>query len=182
MQHCVLAGQHSSLQQLVSMGQQTFGPTQQRSPEGHLVPLGQTVSQQPSAQQTWVESQHWSPQHALSASQQVSSQQWLPTSQQLFWQQMLFVSQQFPSQLWVCDPVQQMVPPQPLASPPQETPPHSETMLAQTRLKQLSEQQSLSWVQVPPLPLAQLWSAQHSVPAGQVPQLPPQPSVPHCLP
>jgi hypothetical protein len=46
------------------------------------------------------------------------------------------------------------------------------TLSAQTPVKQLPEQQSLSCAQATPLSLPQLWFAQQTVPAGQIAQIP----------
>jgi hypothetical protein len=64
--------------------------------------------------------------------------------------------------------LQQLPPAQPLAGGLHGLPRHWVTLSAQTPVKQLLEQHSLSWVQVPPLALPQLWFAQQIVPAGQL--------------
>lgn len=83
--------------------------------------------------------------------------------------------------------IQQTFSAQPRAGGLHVVPAHWLTGSAQTALKQMDEQQSLSWVQA--RPLAKQFELAHCPvvwlqfwPDGQVPHDPPQPSGPHCLP
>jgi hypothetical protein len=196
------------LQQVLPVGQQLL-------PQQTGLPGGQQLSPQqvsPTGQQLLPQhfdsdgSQQLAPQQVWSAAQQFPSQQWSVVSSQ----RLLVPQQTSPgpmqnspqqatvpgSQQVVSQPktaglpkislIQQTFSAQPRAGGLHVVPLHVVTGLAQTALKQMVEQQSLSWVQACPvakqLALAhcpvwlQLW------PLGQVPQLPPQPSGPHALP
>ena len=98
-----------------------------------------------------------SPEHCRLGGQQVPPQQCEPAGQQL--------------SPHVTGRLQQLSPAQPLAGGVHGESPHRVTLSAQTPLKQLLEQQSLSCVQAPPLTLPQLWFGQQIVPAGQMAQI-----------
>ena len=111
--------------------------------------------QQPSLQQVF--SQQTPPQQGLPLSSQQESPQHGSLQQtsppQQFWSKMQQESpqqgrsQQTSPHVWSAAPVQQVSPPQPLAGGSQTVDPHWVTRSAQTPLKQLPEQQSLSWPQ-----------------------------------
>jgi hypothetical protein len=144
---------------------------QQRLPFGQQNP--------PTVQQNWFSV----PQHVWPVGQQVSLQQWEPTGQQVPPQHTASAAQHVSPQHLPADAAQQVSPQlntawaqqvspaHPLAGGWHGVPPQWSTGSAQTPLKQLLEQQSLSCAQAAPLSLPQLWFGQQCVPAEQTAQI-----------